>query len=503
MLHAFVSRHPQVQTMGDVLLFDQSFLDRQFATGLFQEIERVVEEHAADDHDDENHIDRRHEIKHGTVPILARGGLGTHVYFADGESRIGARMTLPAGLDQVGFIDRRRGIAGGFDRVRSVAARAIHHFDRTAAHRESVVTVGKRLERIRRQSVFLRQPERRVTIGTNFLRDVLLVDRRGRVLVTTDVVLAVTIRTRRRIEVPLPQGRGMRALAEFVAAFLVARRTCIGDSQFVDARISDHRAVHLVSAVTIHAVGRIRVAIPQGCAVHTLVERGYELNAAQSLSGNFLFFHVTRFALARLRELLHERQLFARDRDNRLSVTGQTIRRVGLVRRKHPPVRRGGKMIASLLVALAAGFDLRSVAKREGLRLDGLRIVFPVTRDAIGIPAPGNLLEREPGMKCVLLRRIVVAGDAIDGHLRFAMRGSVAVVLFVTIYAAERFVRGVRNGFFIDEEGDFFPLFLHRQFRIRVAFETALVAIRLRRGIRLRAPKPSAQSEENEPESPG
>ena len=98
---------------------------------------------------------------------------------AHGEAGIRTRMTLAAGLNKIRFMHRGGRIEVRFDRVHAVTARTIHDLNRTTAGRQTVVTIRKRLERIRGQPVFLRQPQRGMTARANLLRNVAGVDRRG------------------------------------------------------------------------------------------------------------------------------------------------------------------------------------------------------------------------------------------------------------------------------------------------------------------------------------
>ena len=129
-LQPFVPRHAQVQPVGHVLLLDESLLDRQLPPDFLQKIEGVVEEHASHHEDDQDHVEARDDVENRAVAVLASRRLGTDVHRSNREAHVGPRVTLAARLHEIGLVHGRRRIGLRFDRVRTVAARAVDDLDR-------------------------------------------------------------------------------------------------------------------------------------------------------------------------------------------------------------------------------------------------------------------------------------------------------------------------------------------------------------------------------------
>ena len=134
--------------------------------------------------------------------------------------------------------------------------------------------------------------DRGVAVGADLLGDVALVHRRLRIGALEDLVLAVAVGARGGVEVALAQCQRVRAVVEFGRGVLMAFRAGLGDVQLVHPRIGDHRAVHLVRAVAVDAVGRVGLAVLERGAVDALLERRDEFRPAQRLAGDGLLLHV-------------------------------------------------------------------------------------------------------------------------------------------------------------------------------------------------------------------
>ena len=158
--------------------------------------------------------------------------------------------------------------------------RAVNDLNCAAANRQPVITVLERFERVRGESVFLREAKRRMAGGADLLSDIVCVDGRCRIPAGSDVVLTVAIRAGGRVGVAFSQGVGVNAGVEFAGDLCMAFCACPGDVELVHPCAGGHRAVHLVGAVAIDAVGRFHVATDQRRAVHALVERAHELHSA-------------------------------------------------------------------------------------------------------------------------------------------------------------------------------------------------------------------------------
>ena len=258
--------------MRHVLGLDQPLLDRELPADLLQEVQGVVHDHAADHEDDDQDVDAGDQVEDGTAAVAAPGGFRAHVDLADGKTGLGAGVALAAGLDEVGLVDGRGWVVLGFDRVRTVAAGAVHDLDRAPAVREPVVTVLEGLERVRGQPVFPGQPQRGVARGADLLGYVARVHGGRDVLVAADVVLAVAVGAGGGVGVALAQGAGVDAAVERRGDLGVALRAGFRDVQLVGPRGPDHRPVHLVRPVAIDTVRRLDFAGLKCGPMHTQVE---------------------------------------------------------------------------------------------------------------------------------------------------------------------------------------------------------------------------------------
>ena len=92
---------------------------------LLAEDDQVMQHHAADDADDHPDVELTDIADHLAAEVGFRQSVRMHLE-AD-EFLVGPRMTLPAGLRQVGMIDGGARIAGGQNVMHPVTAGAIRH----------------------------------------------------------------------------------------------------------------------------------------------------------------------------------------------------------------------------------------------------------------------------------------------------------------------------------------------------------------------------------------
>jgi hypothetical protein len=366
-LEAFMHRHAQIEAVLNVLLLDQPLLDGKLAAHFLEEIERVVDKHAAHDDHDHPNVDVGDEPDDRVVFIRrargARGSIGAHMHGPHGEACVGTGVTLAAGLHEVRLVYSRCRIEMRFDRVSVMAARAVHHFNRTATRRESVVAVGKGLKRFRGQSVFLREFERGMATRADLLGNVALVNGRIGVSVGLDLMLAVAVGADGRVEVALLERDGVNAAGVLGGRLFVAFRAGGGLVLLVDSGAGYDGTVHIVRAMAVDTVGRLGLALMQSRAMHALVEAGNKAVAAQRLVRDGRFFNVAGFAKLGLGELeLHRRSVAAVGHG--LLVAGQAERGVGAPGSEGLAVGGGGELFVRSLVAFAAALDL--LLRREG-----------------------------------------------------------------------------------------------------------------------------------------
>ena len=168
MLQALVDRQTQIQAMRHRFLGDLALLHGELAEELMDEVEQVVQRHPANDQEDQDNVEIRDPIENRTLDAL----VGTDVHPTGGKALVDAGVALAAGDGQVVLKGGRSRIEVGFDRMRTVATRAIDHRRRAAARGQAVIAVGKRLEGIGGESVFFGEADGGVTGGAHVLGDV-------------------------------------------------------------------------------------------------------------------------------------------------------------------------------------------------------------------------------------------------------------------------------------------------------------------------------------------
>ena len=320
-LHALVGSHAQIKTMGDVQFHGFALLDGEFVAGLFQEIEEVVDNHRTDHSDDQADIEVRNPIEPRRRLTLRLAGMNG----ADGEARIGTPMTFAAGPGQICLVHRGGRIVLRFYGVNAVATRAIHNLDRTAAHGQTVIAVGKCLKRIARQAVAPRETHGGVTLGTHLLGEIGFVHRRGRIVVLPDVVFAVAVGAASRIQIAFGQSDGVNTGPEFLRLPAVTFRAGFRDIEPADFRAGHRGPVHRVGSVTVDAAGRFRMTCRQRRQMDRVIERRNELRPEVGFACDLRFPDVARFAEFRLRQFqFKQRPLRSLARDP-LPVAGQAI----------------------------------------------------------------------------------------------------------------------------------------------------------------------------------
>ena len=472
------SRHAQVEGVAHEFLLDLSAPDLQLPCGLAEEIEEIVEEHPADDADDQDDVERRDPVDQGRV--LLRSG---HVHVPQGEPRVRAGMASggAAGRREVGAVDPRGRVRGGEDVVGAVAARAVGDLDRAAARRQAVVAVGEGLQAVLRDVPFLRQLQRGVTRRADPGRDVGRGDGGARIPRRKDGVLPVAIGARRGVLVPLAQGGAVNAGGEEAVLGGVAPRADLLDLHLVDERGGVESAALVVSAVAIHAVGRAGIAAGERVAVNAVLEGGDESRGGGGAGLDRLVVEVTVQAEALLGPLQVHRGEAGAGRD-RISVAGDTAGSGARPAREGLSVLGGKIMLAGLGVAVSAGLGLPGGSEPEGRVADRRDLVGPVAiragdlRFLFSAGRPGDLRMERVGRA-----RPVVAGGAIDlvqaGLVR-EVRGLRQIRVAVDAGHARLAVNGGIEFRLGDEDGA-----AARALRVlvRVAGQTVVVARRLDR----------------------
>ena len=124
-------------TTSCAILRDDSAPNENFAPCFLEEVDEVVEEHAADHHNDENQIKGGDPEQGGFFSVLRNIDMD----LADGEPRVGARMARPTGFCKICLVGARGRIRRRLNVVYTMAARAVGNFDVAPADRQAMVAV--------------------------------------------------------------------------------------------------------------------------------------------------------------------------------------------------------------------------------------------------------------------------------------------------------------------------------------------------------------------------
>ena len=171
---------------------------------------------------------------------------------------------------------------------------------------------------------------------------------------------------------------------------LVAARAGLGNPLFADARTGDHRLVHFVAAVTIHAIGGLHQAPLQGGAVHALVERRHKFRAHERPGADLGFLDVAGFAEIRLGQFAGDRQLVFGTAGHRQTVTVKAGRRFGQSGGECMTVSRGQELVVGGSMAAATRVNLPGAGEREFGRFHRCDGVSAVAGSTSGVLADGS-----------------------------------------------------------------------------------------------------------------
>lgn len=126
----------------------------------------------------------------------------------------------------------------------------------------------------------------------DLLCDVSLVRRGNGIFMAKDLVLAVAIGARRRIDIALGERGRVDAFLKLVCNLVMATSAGLRLLQFIRPRVGHEGAIHLMRAVAVDTVGRLDVSFPQRLSVYAFFERADELATPQSVTRHAVVFHV-------------------------------------------------------------------------------------------------------------------------------------------------------------------------------------------------------------------
>ena len=174
-----------------------------------------------------------------------------------------------------------------------------------------------------------------------------------------------------RVEIALAERRGVSAGGVFRGDLDMAFATSLRDVLLADARAGGQRRVHLMTPVTVDAIGGLDLAARQGGAVHAALEGGHEMPAQQRLFGDRGLGQMAGFAQRDLIELQGETRLAGGGAGDGLPMTGQAVRRIRRALSQGLSVGGGEKLVALRFVAAAACFRLPGGREGKIRRLAG------------------------------------------------------------------------------------------------------------------------------------
>ena len=232
---------------------------------------RVVQQHSADDEQNERNVEPAHVADGAGSAVGCLAAVGVDVDLVEGELLGNALVALAAGSVEVGGVDGGARIAGRQDVVNAVATGAVGDDDRTALRSEAVVAVVISGDAVADDAELLGEAHALMTAGAGVAREVLAGDRGVGIAGRLDGVDAVAIGADGGERVAARDGLAVNALGEDGLHAGVALAAGAGDVELVDQRLGIVGGQNLVRAVAVGADGGLLRAVLDRAAVDALL----------------------------------------------------------------------------------------------------------------------------------------------------------------------------------------------------------------------------------------